>query len=132
MTLRWQRELVAKLEPLGVTHVQFVLLASAWWLREHDERPSQRRLAEHAGTDSMMTSQVVRAPEQRGLLARERDPDDARVWVIVVTPEGKRLARRAIDIVEEADAAFFEPVSRRQALSMLRTLAAGRPPPSGE
>jgi hypothetical protein len=27
-TLRWQRRIVAALKPLGLTHVQFVLLAS--------------------------------------------------------------------------------------------------------
>jgi hypothetical protein len=32
VTLRWQREIAAALAPLGLTHVQFVLLAAAWWL----------------------------------------------------------------------------------------------------
>lgn len=122
-TLRWQRMLAAALSPLGLTHVQFVLLASAWWLAEGHEQPSQRRLAEHAGTDEMMTSQVLRTLEERGLLRRERDPHDARVRVISPTARGKRLARRAIDVVEAADAEFFEPVSRRQALSLLGALA---------
>src|SRR5262249_4571528 len=30
-TLRWQRLLSAALRPLGLTHVQFVLLAVLWW-----------------------------------------------------------------------------------------------------
>lgn len=125
-TLRWQRELATALSPLGLTHVQFVLLASAWWLGLEDERPSQRRLAEHAGTDEMMTSQVLRTLEGRGLLVRERDPRDARVRVIATTARGKRLARRAIGVVEAADAEFFAPVSLRQTLALLSALA-GRP-----
>ena len=61
-TLRWQRLMTAALRPFNLTHVQFVLLASTWWLtRVAGETPNQRRLAEHAGTDAMMTSQVVRA-----------------------------------------------------------------------
>ncbi len=68
-TLRWQRAVAAALRPLGLTHVQFVLLAGGWWLSQGDRWPSQRELADHAGTDRMMTSQVVRTLERQ----RERE-----------------------------------------------------------
>ena len=62
VTLRWQRAVTAALAPLQLTHVQFVLLASLTWL--HPDGPvTQRGLAEHAATDPMMTSQVVRILE---------------------------------------------------------------------
>ena len=49
VTLRWQRVIAAALRPLGLTHVQFVLLASVWWLASvAGEGPAQRRVAEHA------------------------------------------------------------------------------------
>ena len=32
VTLRWQRDIATALAPLGLTHVQFVLLATTWWL----------------------------------------------------------------------------------------------------
>jgi hypothetical protein len=44
-TLRWQREVAAALRPLGLTHPQFVVLASTWWLGRHGRPPSQRELA---------------------------------------------------------------------------------------
>jgi hypothetical protein len=50
------------LAPLDLTHVQFVLLASTWWLNEQGARPTQVELATQAGADVKMTSQVVRAP----------------------------------------------------------------------
>ena len=54
------------LEPYDLTHVQFVLLTSLWWLGDHEDRPpTQARLAQHAGTDPMMTSQVTRKLETR-------------------------------------------------------------------
>lgn len=31
-TLAWRRQVAAALRPLDLTHVQFVLLASTWWL----------------------------------------------------------------------------------------------------
>ena len=36
-TLRWQRAMVEALSPLGLTHTQFVLLASTWWLAENGD-----------------------------------------------------------------------------------------------
>src|SRR5205823_14552067 len=109
--VRWQRVMGATLRPLGLTHVQFVLLASAWWLTHvAGEQPSQRRLAEHASTDPMMTSQVLRALEQRRLITRAADPDDSRALRLSVTEPGARLALKAIQSVEAADAQFFAPL----------------------
>src|SRR6266566_2274389 len=51
-TLRWQRQITAVLKPLGLTHVQFVLLAGSWWLGRGGQPPSQRELADHSGTDA--------------------------------------------------------------------------------
>ena len=109
VTLAWQRAVTAVLDPLGLTHVQFVLLVSAWWLGSHDQVPNQQRLARHAGTDVKMTSQVVRRLEAKGLLERAVDPGDTRARRLRLTPQGRRLARRAVAAVEEADARFFGP-----------------------
>jgi DNA-binding MarR family transcriptional regulator len=122
-TLRWQRAMRAALAPHGLTHVQFVLLASAWWLGEQGEQPAQRRLAEHAGTDAMMTSQVVRALERRGLVERLRDPGDARTVRVTVTAAGRERLKGALADVEAADAAFFAPVADEALIPRLRTLA---------
>jgi DNA-binding MarR family transcriptional regulator len=123
-TLTWQRRITAALKPLGLTHVQFVLLASTWWLtRVAGETPSQRRIAEHANTDPMMTSQVIRTLEGKGLLRRTPDPGDSRAKLIDVTPAGARLAARAVKVVEAVDGAFFEAVDDQRALiDVLRTL----------
>jgi DNA-binding MarR family transcriptional regulator len=116
VTLRWQRAMVAALAPLGLTHVQFVLLASTWWLNEQGGDPNQLALARHAGTDVKMTSQVLGKLEAKGLVRREVDPTDTRAKRLRVTPAGARLARRAVEVVERADAEFFEPVPNPAAL----------------
>lgn len=129
-TLRWQRVMVEALAPFDLTHVQFVLLASTWWLAEHDGPPRQRDLADHAGTDPMMTSQVVRTLERKGLLAREVDPDDRRAWRLTLTRSGAALVRKALKAVEDADTAYFGQLgkpARDRFVSGLREL--GGPPP---
>ena len=123
-TLRWQRGVVATLKPLGLTHVQFVLLASTWWLNEQGERPNQIGLAAFAGTDVKMTSQVIRSLERKGLVECEIDPADTRARRLRVTRRGARLAPRAIAAVEQVDADFFADVAPDAALDLLGRLSA--------
>ena len=124
VTLRWQRDIAATLAPLGLTHVQFVLLASTWWLNSHGEDPNQLALARHAGTDVKMTSQVLRKLEAKGLIRRETDAADTRAKRLRATARGAELARQAIAAVEAADAKFFQPVPDPAALlTVLRPLA---------
>ncbi len=146
ITLRWQRAMTTALRPLELTHVQFVLLAAVWWLSDHadtpSQLPSQRQVAGHAETDVMMTSQVLRALESRGLLTRAVDPADARVKRLDVTAAGRHLAEEAVAVVEAVDADFFGRVHHRpQLLDVLHQLTAdpdllaelpGRPPARGE
>jgi DNA-binding MarR family transcriptional regulator len=124
-TLRWQRGIAAALAPLELTHVQFVLLASAWWLNRQGERPTQVALAAHAGTDVKMTSQVLRSLEAKGLLEREVDPSDSRARRLRVTPAGARLAPRAVAVVEQVDDGFFAEVPTEDVLAVLGPLASG-------
>lgn len=128
-TLRWQRAIAEALAPLDLTHVQFVLLACAWWLNHQGEHPSQVELATFAGTDVKMTSQVVRSLERKGLVERRPDTSDARALRLHVTPRGARLAPRAIDAVESVDATFFSSVRETEALRLLRALSAAPSPP---
>jgi DNA-binding MarR family transcriptional regulator len=97
----------AALAPHGLTHVQFVLLASLWWLGEQGEPPTQRELAEQAGTDAMMTSQVLRKLEQQGLVDRLAHPRDTRARLLRLTSAGGERLTGALKDVEAADAAFF-------------------------
>jgi DNA-binding MarR family transcriptional regulator len=126
VTLRWQRAVTAALAPLGLTHVQFVLLASSWWLNVHGEEPNQLSVARQAGTDVKMTSEVLRKLEAKGLIVRTVDAADTRARRIHVTERGGDLARAAVTAVEGADAAFFAAVPDPAALrAMLRSLASG-------
>jgi DNA-binding MarR family transcriptional regulator len=127
VTNAWQAVMREALRPFDLTHVQFVLLASLTWLRA--EGPvTQRILADHAGTDPMMTSQVLRVLEAKGLVERSPHPSDARARALTVTPEGARLANHANSVVEAADRRFFGELAGEQPTftALLRRLAASR------
>ncbi len=109
VTNRWQAAQRATLKPFGLTHVQFVLLAALTWLGT-DGPVTQRALAAHAGTDPMMTSQVVRVLERRQLVLRSPHATDRRAWSVSATDAGVALANRAVVAVEACDATFFAPL----------------------
>ncbi|MEV6211520.1 MarR family winged helix-turn-helix transcriptional regulator [Kitasatospora sp. NPDC051914] len=106
VTNRWQAAQRAALRPHGLTHVQFVLLASLSWFQA-DGPVTQKHLADHAATDPMMTSQVLRALESRGLVHRLPHPTDRRARALAATDEGRALADRAVASVEACDRDFF-------------------------
>src|ERR671916_1015180 len=107
---RWQQRQRAALAPLGLTPVQFVLLAGVATLTEDDAPLTQARVARHARADAMMTSQVLRALERRKLVRRVPHPGDTRARLLRPTAAGRKLARQAAYVVDDADRAFFEAV----------------------
>jgi len=106
VTNRWQAAQRLTLTPFGLTHVQFVLLASLTWLQA-DEPVTQHALATHAGIDPMMTSQVLRALESAGHVERRPHPTDRRARELVITPAGRAVANDSVRAVEACDRAFF-------------------------
>ncbi|MDR1998615.1 MAG: MarR family transcriptional regulator [Frankiaceae bacterium] len=109
VTNAWQRAIRTALEPFGLTHVQFVLLAVLTAM-DRSEPVTQRDLADHAATDVMMTSQVLRALEGKGFVERLAHPTDGRARTLAPTPAGIALVNRANAVVEAADRAYFAPL----------------------
>ncbi|EMO64806.1 MarR family winged helix-turn-helix transcriptional regulator [Leptospira borgpetersenii] len=107
ITNLWQKRIRENLLILDLTHVQFVLLASLAWFEETSQKATQVRLAEHAKTDVMMTSKVLRSLESKKLLTRQPDPEDSRANCLFLTLEGKKLVEKAVHIVESTDKLFF-------------------------
>jgi DNA-binding MarR family transcriptional regulator len=106
----WQRRQRMALQAYGLTHSQFVVLATATWFGA-EETLTQARISQLSGIDPMTTSQVLRALEAASLIQRVDHPTDPRAKSIVVTRAGRDLARKAIIVVEDTDAAFFEPLA---------------------
>lgn len=117
VTTMWQKEIRRVLEPLKLTHPQFVLLHACVWLNERDTEGkgvTQVQLAQFANVDVNVTSQVLRALEKRELLTRKRHLTDTRANIITTTSEGTRLALEGIHLVEAADKVFFDVLSDRK------------------
>jgi len=107
----WQTRQRAALKQFDLTHVQFVLLASLAYTANEREL-TQKQLAEFAHTDVMMTSQVVRKLEQKGLVIRKASNDDGRAIGLTLTARGLQLANEAVIVVESVDKTFFESAGK--------------------
>ena len=125
MSNLWQRRQREALAPLGLTPVQLALLAGVVALSKEGTPVSQVRLARHARSDVMMTSQVLRTLQRKKLVRRAPHPTDPRANALLPSAAGRRLARQAIAALERTDSAFFAPLGgdAQRLAGMLRSLS---------
>ncbi|MGP1394470.1 MAG: MarR family winged helix-turn-helix transcriptional regulator [Inquilinaceae bacterium] len=121
VTNGWQRQMRSALDPTGLTHVQYVLLAGLGWLETREKGVTQARLAQFCRTDAMMTSQVIRALEGAGLVTRTRHPDDNRARALALTDAGAKALNGAMKAAMDADRAFFDALGSDRA-ALVETL----------
>jgi DNA-binding MarR family transcriptional regulator len=107
VTNLWQREIKKALKPFGLTHSQFVLLASSHWLTLHKQQVTQVALSNHTKIDPMTTSTVLRTLQQKSFIQRQEHLTDTRAKTIELTDEGKTVIKKAVVAVETFDTEFF-------------------------
>lgn len=110
LTNQWQQQQRKALQPLGLTHPQFVALAGILWLSNQNEQgPSQNQVAEFTHIDKMMMSDLVKTLLEKKMLERFRQISDKRAYVLSLTDKGHQIILKAIPLVEKVDADFFSP-----------------------
>ena len=107
VTNLWQREIKKSLEQYGITHSQFVLMASTHWLTMHEMEVTQIVLSNHTKIDPMTTSTVLRTLQQKGLIKRQEHLTDTRAKTVALTEYGIEIVKKAIVTVETFDHQFF-------------------------
>jgi DNA-binding MarR family transcriptional regulator len=107
VTNLWQREIRKVLQPHGITHSQFVLMASIHWLTLHKQEVTQIVLSGHTKIDPMTTSTVLRTLAKKKYIQRQEHATDTRAKTIVLTNEGIQIIKKAVVTVECFDNAFF-------------------------
>jgi DNA-binding MarR family transcriptional regulator len=112
-----------EVRPHGATLQIWRVLAA---LRERDGR----RMGDLALTTSVEMSTLTRlvdGMEKKGLVARRRDPEDARVVVLHAAPAGRRLTSRLLPIAERYEKVAlrgFAPKEAEQLKEALRRVYA--------
>jgi MarR family transcriptional regulator, organic hydroperoxide resistance regulator len=113
VTNLWQREIKKALEKYGLTHSQFVLLASIHWLTLNKQNVTQILLSNHTKIDPMTTSTVLRTLQTKGLLKRQEHETDTRAKTVGLTETGLKTIKQAIKAVEQFDKHFFASLDKQ-------------------
>ena len=82
------------LEPMGLTHPQYLVMLALW---QH-EPLSVRRVSELVSLEPATMSSMLKRLEAIGYITRQRDPDDDRALTVTLTNTGRLLRRRALKI----------------------------------
>jgi DNA-binding MarR family transcriptional regulator len=86
------------------------------------EPMSARDVVETMQVSRQTASNILRSLESEGLVTRERNPDDARLITIRLTPEGRAGVEQALEDQFRLDSAIFDvlaPEEREQLAEML-------------
>ena len=82
------------LDPLGLTYTQYVTMMALW---EQDNIPV-KDLGKRLYLDSATLTPLLKRLEAHGYVTRQRSKEDERSVLISLTPEGKQLRERALDV----------------------------------
>ena len=104
----WRRAIEAVLKPLGLTHPQFVILATIGWLTRNGEKATQIAISRQAGLDPNTTSQVLRGLQAKKLIERSEEGRDK---YPLLTQSGMTSLQKALPTVEQADKKFFAQIN---------------------
>jgi DNA-binding MarR family transcriptional regulator len=103
----WQRKLKNGLDTIGITHAQFLLLASLQYIGTQKNIVSQQDLAKHCRIDKMMTSKILRTLQKKALLSRKKNKMDTRSKTLALSEEGEATLTKAFKIIDRIDGDFL-------------------------
>ena len=82
------------LDPLGLTHPQYLVMLALWG----KEPMTVRELGERLSLEPATLSPLLKRLEAAGYLTRARDPEDERSLRVMLTVAGRELRQQALDI----------------------------------
>ena len=83
------------LEPLGLTHPQYLVMVTLWGI---EEPISIKRLSGLLKLEAPTLSPLLKRLELAGLVERQRDPADERSLQVSLTDQGRALRARAVGV----------------------------------
>jgi DNA-binding MarR family transcriptional regulator len=83
---------------------QWRVLASIW----HEGQLMQTDISRHTSIDTSTLSRMLGGMEKRGLLKREKSPEDSRAVLVRLTPKGRKITEALIPQALAVEAAALE------------------------
>lgn len=87
------------LEPLGLTHPQYLVMLALWDSAKSDGKPlSVKDIAALLQMDSATLSPMLKRLQTQGLISRTRSTTDERTILVELTPAGREMRRQALEV----------------------------------
>ncbi len=112
VSITWQRHIKDVLDPYGISHAQFVILAVLLWCEEAKKSPIQSFLVNKTKLDKMTVSAALKKLASLDLIKRHEHANDTRAKLVEMTCQGKKLTRKLVKQVEGIDKAFFSNLKK--------------------
>ena len=109
----WRSAIESVLKNFGLTHPQFVVLATTGWLTRNGELATQAAIGRLASLDPNTTSQILKGLEQKELIERIQSTD-ARAKHPQLTSKGHTVLTNALPAVEHQDVEFFSIFTKKE------------------
>lgn len=110
LSMKWRAAVDRTVAPFGLTHAQYVLLATLYGLSLRGARPSQRQLSESTGLEAVYVSRLARALQDNGLIHRTEARSDPRAVELSLTPRGEEVVVSAVAAVHELHTTLLAPI----------------------
>ncbi|MDR2968670.1 MAG: MarR family winged helix-turn-helix transcriptional regulator [Tannerellaceae bacterium] len=95
-----------------LTHMQYAVLASIYWLVLYGEEVTQVRLAQHTKINAMTISKMLKGLEIKGYVYRTTHSVDVRAKSVHLTGKGKEILDKAIKTIADVDTKFFNSLGK--------------------
>jgi DNA-binding MarR family transcriptional regulator len=117
---RFEALAVRTLADVDLSFLEGLVLAALFFEVPRPVKPSH--LAETFGTTRGNVSHCVSSLEAKGHLQRKIDPQDARVFLLAMKPQGKRTAVRVIGAFDRLQKEFESEIGKIALGEMLRSI----------
>lgn len=104
----------------GLGFLEGLVLAALVFEAPRLVKPSQ--LAETFATTRSNVSHCVSSLEAKGMVRRQTDPEDARAFLLVLRPQGRRAAMRVITAFDKLQRQFEQEIGKTALGAMLGNL----------
>lgn len=113
----WRSSVETVLKTFGLTHPQFVVLATTGWLTRSGDPINQATIGKMAGLDPNTNSQILKGLEKKELIKRIQSVD-GRAKNVTLTAKGSEMLNHALPTVEQADIEFFKTLKKNEIISL--------------
>jgi DNA-binding MarR family transcriptional regulator len=107
--INWQNRLNVLLKQHGLTHAQFVYLASLYWLLQNTkEEVTQKNIVDISNLNKVVVSDLTKLLINKKMVFKKSSLKDTRANQIKIYEKGMKIIEEVLPLVESLDIEYFK------------------------